>query len=143
VDARGSAARRCDGHFARPIGKRTGKDSRMTATAEVERIDIKEGPNRETLVFAPELAAAFRKHHPKMVHETRFDEARFYGKDGIDMRHALEGSRMFRGQLEAIAYFGDDPFETHDFLIRVKSSLGTFVGHYNTQTRKGILMRVR
>jgi hypothetical protein len=115
----------------------------MTTTVDVERIDIKEGPNRSTLLLSSRSTQHFKERYPGIEHQTWFSDVRYLNRRGRDMRHFLSDARTFRGELVEIAYLGDNPDETDEFLLKVSSVFGTFEGHYNTHLRKGVLRKVK
>ncbi len=121
------------------------KVSWMTATVNVERIDIIEGPNL-TGLLQPWLTKEAIEEADKVfaipdIH-LRFNEVR-YMRDEWTADEEL--GMTFLPLLVGIGLLGGDTTtrKREEFVITVSSALGTFTGHYNTHTRKGSLARVR
>ena len=117
----------------------------MTATVNVERIDIIEGPNL-TGLLEPWLTKEAIEEADKVfaipdIH-LRFNEVR-YMRDEWTADEEL--GMTFLPLLVGIGLLGGDTTarKREDFVITVSSALGTFTGHYNTRTRKGSLARVK
>lgn len=111
----------------------------MTGTVTVERIDILEGPNLEGLLRSFTVPSGLDR---EIEVNARFDRIKLYTGDGDDAAAILGDDVVsYTGVLLGIRYLGLEPGLRHDFIITLKTSLGTFEGHYNVHSRKGSLGR--
>ena len=140
MDARGSKGTLAT--TLRLVSSRTHrKVSRMTDTVTVERIDIIEGPNLEGLIRPWQITEAAMPPGNRQV-SLRFDEVR-YMSDRESWTPIEELGVTFMPELVAIGRLGGTAMTRTraDYVITVHCALGTFEGHYNTKTRKGVLRR--
>lgn len=112
----------------------------MTPSVIVERIDILDGPNLKSLLEGFRFAT--RREELNFAINLKFNEVVFIDESGVEIQ---ELGRLYTPILAGIRYLGYEPKPDtrDDFVITVRSGMGTFEGHYNTHSRKGMLLRVK